>query len=303
MSDPAAHNLFVMASDKNLVVPLGVAAASLGRVTPVGSRLVIFQQGIDANEQAWVKAQISAGLSVEFVEVTDALIADVELPAHLPPATLFRLVVADLLPDDVQRVVYLDIDLLIREDPSPLFDAPTQVLAAARDVYRPWVGGRPALPWRELGLNPALPYFNAGVLAIDLPAWRTSGIPERCWDLLRDYFLPYSDQDALNLVLAGEWDEFDPRWNLQADAFIDQSFGWVVSDHEQLQTAIDDAAIVHFTGADKPWSTEPTTAYRREWYAALRATSRPDWRPDGPSSLQAGVKRVRRKIGRAVAGP
>lgn len=295
-------NVFVMASDKNLVVPLGVAAASLGRVVPSGTRLVIFEQGIDPTEQAWVKEQVPEGLSIEFVTVTEAMVFGVELPSHLPPATLFRLMVGDLLPDEVTRVVYLDIDLLIREDPSPLFDAPRGVLAAARDVYRPWVGGRPLNPWTELGVDPAAPYFNAGVLAIDLPAWRSSGIADRCLDILRNHFLRYSDQDALNLVLAGAWDEFDPRWNVQSDAFVPQSLGWVALDNDVLQAAVDDAAIVHFTGPDKPWSTEPTTAYRREWYAALRATSRPDWHPDGPSSLQAGLKRVRRKIGRAVAG-
>lgn len=295
-------NVFVMASDQNLVVPLGVAAASLGRVTPTGSRLVIFQQGIDPGEQAWVLAQVPAGLTVEFVTVTDSLVDGVALPAHLPPATLFRLVVGDLLPDDVQRVVYLDIDVLIREDPSPLFDAPVGVLAAARDVYRPWVGGRPLIPWSELEVDPATSYFNAGVLAIDLQAWRSADVANRCLELLRSHFLEYSDQDALNLVLAGEWDELDPRWNLQSDAFLSQSLGWVVSDRARLQAAVDDAAIVHFTGADKPWSSEPTTAYRREWQASLRLTSRPDWRPVGPSPLSARFSRVRRKLGRVVAG-
>ena len=86
-------------------------------------------------------------------------------------STLARLFVGRVLPEDVHRVLYLDCDTLPLEDLSALeqFDLKGCPLAMAQEPT-----ARHSRK-RELGLAPEQPYFNAGVLLIDLDRWRAEG--------------------------------------------------------------------------------------------------------------------------------
>lgn len=299
----ASFDAVVLAGDRNVVRGVGVAIASLGRARSARTRAILLGAGIGASDRADLQACAPDHLDLSIVEVADHAVAGARLPDHLPPAALFRLLLDDLLPAGLERVLYLDADVLIVDDPGSICPpAEGRVVSAARDAFRPWIGGPPPLPWQEVGAHPSSPYFNSGVMLVDLAAWKEAAIGPRSLGLLRTHRLPFADQCALNLVLDGDWSPLGPRWNLQnAYQEGDRYYGWVVDDAGEVDQALASPGIVHFTGLQKPWIEALDRPHHAAWIEVLdEATPWAGWRPPPPSRtgrVRSTVGALRRRFG------
>jgi len=163
-----------------------------------------------------------------------------------------RLLVDRFVDPSITRILYLDCDLLIRAPIEKLYetDLKGHPIAAVRDTLGPFiVGGRDLRNNRDL-FDIADPYFNAGVLLIDLDRWRQAQLLDRLEALLADGTMEriYYDQDFLNLVFKHDWLQLPPTWNV-----IDARHA-----HEGL-----DLNIMHYTSARKPWQLVSNVAFRR----------------------------------------
>ena len=169
-----------------------------------------------------------------------------------------RILFAQLLPETVDRLLYLDCDMLVRVAIEKLYDIEMQgfPLAAAPDH-----GGHSFMTRRDLidprGLfDPAMRYFNAGLLLIDMPAWRRMDILGRFEAAITDGTLNkiYYDQDFLNLTFRDNWLELHPFWNLLSP----------VSAHRSLNPH-----ILHYTGRRKPWLPGQDVPFARVYRHAM----------------------------------
>lgn len=185
-----------------------------------------------------------------------------------------RLLMGDLLPTDWHRTIYLDADTITRTHLTDLWTLDLQgaILAAVRDDYVPTISSPYGLPtWHQLGLNPDLPYFNSGVMLVDLDAWRRHDIGELAAAYLRQTDdIRLFDQDALNAVTAGRWQQLATVWNVTG---YWRKPARRTGEH---RTILDDARIRHFAGYGKPWEPNPlpgvpdgdlffTSLARTEW--------------------------------------
>lgn len=143
----------------------------------------------------------------------------------------------------------------------------------------PWMAAVDRFPWRTLRLSPREPYFNNGVMLVDVDVWRREGIRARAIDLMRSHALPYGEQDALNVMFAGKWKRLHPRWNLQAGHFHDPCLAWVTEEIQDLDRALTDPAVVHFNGPDKPWKYGCRHPFASRWFECLDRTPDRGWRP------------------------
>ena len=185
--------------------------------------------------------------------------------------TFVRLFLHEFL-DGIDKVLYLDADIVVRRDLAPLFDAgpvaapvaaaldyPLRLLAEQKElVYGPDTQWRTDEYIRDhVGLNDVDRYFNAGVLLIDLARFSASGAPDRALEFLvrKGDSSIFNDQDALNFALKDDFEVLDPRWNFIPD-FATLADGRSISPElgRALQTCRDDPWIVHFAGL-KPWET------------------------------------------------
>lgn len=73
---------------------------------------------------------------------------------------------------------------------------------------------------RAIGLSEGTPYFNAGILLINLNSWRKNNIQKKCLDLIEQKIiskemLPFADQDVLNKIFSEEdcWYSCSLRFN------------------------------------------------------------------------------------------
>lgn len=124
---------------------------------------------------------------------------------YISVATYFRFLMADLLPAEAERVIYLDADTIVLSSIRQLYEIDMQhrTIAGVTDFS--------AQPMQErLGLRH---YINAGVLLIDLQRWRKNNYSRPCIDYARSHGdkLVFADQCVINLVLQ------DARGYCQAD--------------------------------------------------------------------------------------
>jgi lipopolysaccharide biosynthesis glycosyltransferase len=137
-------------------------------------------------------------------------------------------------------LLYIDSDTLVIGNLQELYqlDLSGYPLAAAKE---PYPESREYLGWTD-----PHPYFNSGVLLIDVPKWNHQLITERAFAFVRDNpeAIRYVDQDALNAVLVGNWMPLDNRFNLTLEDV-----------HIQIpkRTILAGKIIIHFTSERKPW--------------------------------------------------
>jgi len=265
----------VLSADRNFALQLATTLASLDAVTsgPDVQRVYVLADGYDAELERRVAAGRSEWIRLTWVDVADRLVDDLPTNFHISRASYTRLFLASLLPPELDRVLYLDCDLLLCRPITELAGADLHghTIGAVVDFSAPRIALPDALlGWRSLGLDGRLPYFNAGVLVIDLARWRALGLEQRLRDHVRDHreLLRWHDQDALNACAAGDIEELAPIWNVQVMRRLGRYSGpaFALYPRAVLEDAFDRPAIAHFGGYDKPWhATMPSSPLVDEW--------------------------------------
>jgi lipopolysaccharide biosynthesis glycosyltransferase len=223
--------------------------------------------------------QHDAVLSLAWMVPDVSTFADLPTLPYLSPVTYARLLLPDLFPN-LDRVIYLDADVVVQEDVTDLWQTELNgaPLGAVQDFGVPTVGAAYGIrAYEDLGLDTSQEYFNAGVLLLDLTAWRDQGLSERAVTYLTDYAdeLRIADQEALNVAVQDRWHRLNPKWNLTTEFFDARPASRPVSRANRGTGALnagtlpDSAAIVHYTSASKPWTPDCDHPLRHLFQDAL----------------------------------
>ncbi|HIZ01788.1 MAG TPA: glycosyltransferase family 8 protein [Candidatus Bacteroides merdipullorum] len=201
-------------------------------------------------------------------------------------ATYYRCILSALLPREVDRVLYLDCDIVVMGDIRPLWDTPLDGVgvAAVEDM-----GCREAARYEVLKYPMEDSYFNAGVLLVNLAYWREHDVPRACVDYYHRYpeRILFNDQDLLNSVLRGHKRLVDLKWNVQ-DAFYRLSLQQDEAWRGRLDGVLQNPVILHFTNR-KPWEYDSQHPLREVYFRYQDLTP---WR--GQRVLNNPLMRVRR---------
>jgi lipopolysaccharide biosynthesis glycosyltransferase len=292
-----------MCVDQGFVMPLAVALASLDDAVVSESVTVhIAHPGLSPETRGRV-ARTLERIDLEWYAVDERMLDKAQGTIFLSKASMYRLLLAEVLPDDLERVVYVDADTLMRDSLAELMtvDLDGCAVAAVREAASPWAAGPLGPDWRTLGIEPDAPYFNAGVLVIDLVRWRAEGVGPVCLEILRGQQLRWGDQDALNTVFTGRWKELSRKWNLQSVDADGTGLAWGLWS-DDVENASLRPRIVHFTGREKPWMLGGGEHFRTDWYAALDRTAWRGWRPEAqhPPRFVSSAIRLGQLVKRSV---
>lgn len=290
----------VMAIDETYAMQLAVVLASIAHSCEVTQELEVFvlQDGVSITTRRRVESAVTdTGIDVEWVDVPPGLGEGYQTGIGISRVTYFRLLAEELLPTAVRRALYLDADVVVCEDLQALWaaDLGTAPVGAVRSGWCPWFaapGGVGA--WRELGLDPRTPYFNAGVMLLDLELMRETQLGRRALDFAetRASELEFGDQEALNATLAGDWRELPPRWNVQPYIHERLSMAQVIWSHEDIVEARDSPGIVHYLSRDKPWTSTSTHPQTELWFQMVDRTPWQGWRPSPRGSRDVARDRL-----------
>jgi lipopolysaccharide biosynthesis glycosyltransferase len=249
----------VLAADANYAMPLAVTLRSIVQTNralwPI--RFTVLTDKFTPELEEKVESSLPVGgADILWRPIDVSLFAGFNpTMAHLSKMTFARLLIPQIIPLGIPRVLYIDSDVLVLDSIKELYtlDLEGRTIGAVDDLHLetafrvqhldPWISR--VLHKECKGLPDVARYFNAGVLLIDLDKWRRDEISEKAIQYLAAHpKTPTGDQDALNAVLDCAWKPIDQKWNFQ----------------NGYQIGTPDAAIVHFVAKHKPW--QPSARHR-----------------------------------------
>ena len=226
-------------------------------------------------------------------------------------STFSRLFLLHVLPENMDKVIYIDCDMIIRHSLKPLWDM---------DMEDTWCMSaddcRGKMYRKDIGIPTESIYTNNGLMVIDLDAWRKNNVEELFVKFINEYHgdITYMDQGVLNGV-------FQPlnkvkllpiSYNAQT-ACYDLGYDglqacrkpvWAYT-REEFNAGIADPTVVHFTtcfmSGTRPWFKEDHHPYREEFlkYRSLTAwKDEPLWQDKTP-----GKKKLMTKISQVLPRP
>ena len=189
--------------------------------------------------------------------------------------TFFRLYLASILPSDVDRVIYLDCDMIIRKSLKDVYelDIGNCLVAGVDDC-------RSDLYRIDIGEQPGQLYINNGFMLLDLKKWREQNIEEKVNEFIADRQgdCTYMDQAPLNGILGKDnlVYELEAKYNAQR-IFFDFTYKQLLRlrkpkrhlSEEEYNEAVNDPVIVHFTPVfitgTRPWQVKDKHKFTPEY--------------------------------------
>jgi len=173
---------------------------------------------------------------------------------HISIAAYYRLL-APLIFENYDRIVYLDCDLIMNTDAAELFclSFEDKAVAAVVDYYLTQASLQNTDPQfcqitnEVLKINDLSTYFNSGVMVLNLEKIRREQYLTQFLEVGKINNCRYHDQDILNSVLQGDVRLIDAAWNFQTHPELDslQSIKYYLP--------ISRVKIIHFCSQIKPW--------------------------------------------------
>lgn len=291
----------VFAADDNYAQHTCVAMISILINTQQRERLRFFllSDNISDVKKRKISASIDKfGAVVSFIDVVDDSFNQFYTSGHISRAAYFRLMIAELLPQEVKKVIYLDVDLLVYKDIIKLwnYDLRQRPIAAVTD-YGIMASARLCGQKNEvIGLQGRM-YFNSGVLILDLVQWREKKYGTSIIDLVRKQKFPHHDQDALNKIFMDKWTMLPLAWNVIPPVF--NLFAKILLRKQLRNYAIaakKDPAIFHFAGRYKPWEFVKTKGFNDKYYEYLSLSEFSNVYMPQPSSNMKGKSIFRQQL-------
>lgn len=308
----ATSPIVLCAADENYVMPLAVTLHSAASNLADGNQLQVVLLDGGISESSWCglrETLIDLPISVQVIRPDLTQVSDLMTSHHISHAAYLRLLAAQLLPEEIEKVVYLDSDLLVLDDVTELWqmELGDNYCAAAVDIACPFVDARthfssapdtdadfksvpyvaavsPIPNWKQLGIDGTGSYFNSGVMVLNLKRWREDDICRKLLGCLRDNrdYVWCWDQYALNVVFAGRWKPLEPRWNQGTHVYQYPDEDACPIAPIQFLAMRDRPAIIHYTTEYKPWLHRAFHPRRDLFFQHLDQTAFAGWRPDEP---------------------
>ena len=190
-----------------------------------------------------------------------------------------RLFVSSMLPSNVEKILYLDCDMIVNASLCELwkFDVNNEILAAVQDSVSDKVKN-------AVEVVPVKPYFNSGLLLINLRKWRDCDIEKQCINYINDKKgnVLHHDQGVLNHVLQDHWRRLPLKYNMMTINYIFSRkrilsyYGEHSSfyDLEEIESAQKSPVIIHYTPSftSHPWEENCAHPLRQLYWDFLGKT-------------------------------
>ena len=275
------------ATDTKYVMPLAVMLRSLlmHRKEPLPLVVYVLDGGVSEDDKTRLCTSCASdGVEIHWLPLGHASFPGLPLWGGMSPMTYARLLLPELLPESLHKIIWLDSEMIVQGDITALWNAELGDWAAlaVQDLVVPHFSSRYGVPrYIELGLAGNAKYFNAGVMVVNLDWWRRNQVAHKVLRYLRDnrQGVYFHDQEGLNVALANHWRELDPRWNQIASVAGRRFLKVRHLDTEKYDEVIHEPFIIHFAGSWKPWTYHNANPSRNLYFHYLDMTAWAGWRP------------------------
>ena len=279
----------LFSSDNNYVRHLGVAIYSIlsHNIKIPSFRFYIVDNEISSDNKVSLFSSVKSLGNAELILIpfkkwSDNLHLNMLWPISL--SAYARLFISEMIDQNAERVLYMDCDVFVNGDLFNLWntDLGDNVIGAVQDQV-------PSNTKTCVGLNPYDPYFNSGILLIDLKKWRNNDLSNESMKFIASHEgkVIHHDQGVLNGVLKGQWKRLPLKYNVMTIHFMmaqdkikkyfrDESSFY---NDEEIRKAKSETVIFHFTPSftSHPWEHNCKHPLRNLYREALKKTPWKDY--------------------------
>ena len=268
--------------DKNFGAFAGITITSLAH-SNIGNELaihIVYDEILPDDLERLKKTEaLYRNLTLHFYQIKSMEGMKFIVPeGHITQAMYYRYLFADMLPQEIRRIIYMDADIICKGDILPLWQSDLQgkILGAVRDYGE-------AKSCVRIGLKSGR-YFNSGVLVMDLVKWRKQRLTQKlfCWlEQIGSTKIIWGDQDALNGVIDGNFTEIPKKYNC------------IVINNTVLKATSEDV-LVHYIDYIKPWHIYYVDSADKELYwKYVKKSLWSDLRPMDGTTVETAVMTAR----------
>lgn len=251
--------------------------------------IIVIDDGIhEINKRKITSAVKRDDIKITWRDINTVFEPGIKLPTDksvFPQNTYARLFIPYIVDPTLEKVLYLDVDMIVIQDIADLWntDMGDHMIAGVRDrapIVSHWMG---IINYKELGLDPETKYYNAGLMMLNPIKWRANNITTNVLDTIikNISYTHYGDQYGLNVVFANQWLELDTRWNCFADSDLKDPF------------------LIHFIVTKPLYTTYSFNKdYKAYFYEYLKQTAWKDYKPQKPT-LES-FKQLKNKVIRRI---
>ncbi len=240
------------ATDENLADELAVVIHSIVKNTEAPLSVSVLTRGLGEDYFTRI-ANDFKNVHFTFFKCDDVSYGNsLRMLSHITVSTMDRLLLPELL-SDLDKVLYLDIDILVVSDIAELYGLSLgdKCLAGKNSTWGPWRYGTKMAYRASLSLGPEDAWhlrrklhsegklhfntFNAGVILMNLNKMREDSFSAEYIPYIEHFAM--NDQDVLNMYARENRLELDGLWNSVPS-----------------QDICEDAKLLHWAGPIKPWS-------------------------------------------------
>lgn len=203
------------------------------------------------------------------IDVGEDVFDDAPINLYFTKEMYYRLLASKKLPEDVDRVLYMDPDTLVRGSIEEFYNLPFDgnMIIAMPDppqLYNPKIhDNRPH--HIRLDLPEDFVYINSGVILMNLKLMRENNFSVnsifKIMDEKKDVVV-YPDQDAINIYFKDSTKVWKNLFNYNPGIYANEILKWGFSKKYRRRV---NPMIVHFMGPVKPWDIHYRNKYCFEY--------------------------------------
>lgn len=210
-------------------------------------RVHILSTDLTAGDRQHIVEVVSTygDIEVEFPVIDSSRFDGLKLNIdHISVETYYRYILAEILPKNIKKIIYLDADILVIGDISGLWSTNLEnnYIAGVEDSFIVDEKYKPII-----GLTESDRYVNAGVLLFNLDLIRKDDKTKELFEntIRFNDVIQYQDQDILNIT-------FKTRIKV-----VDIKYNFTSRDSVKYPEKCNSVVIIHYTGSVKPWDDHP----------------------------------------------
>ena len=246
--------------DDGYVMPTVVAMVSIINTKSIDTIIdfYILADSLKTENKVILKSLENDSCKVKIVDVDSSGYKGLEKKhSSVSRASLLKFSIPEII-KDVDKVLYIDGDVIVKKDLSELYNITLgeKYAAVVADGPKKAIAGNKKHSYYG---DPS--YFNSGMMLLNIKKMRKDGLTKKLVDFRLNEYNYFMDQDAFNKVLGGNVVYLSLKYDMMfhlisfmnEDCSIEQLKDFYHLDcYDTIDEMLEDAVILHYTLA-KPW--------------------------------------------------
>ena len=205
-------------------------------------------------EKTILKINNNYKCKINFIYIKNVFKNYIQKISHITLPTYYRLLIGDLLPKEINKCIYLDIDVCVTKDLSEMFNINLNDNYIA-GVVAPGYFFNEKLHCKRLNISSTKKYINAGVLVFNLFKIREDKMTQKFIELAKKNYAS-QDQDVLNVACFGKILTLPPKYNAMTVRLKENHpLLKKLYSEKQIYEAKNNPFIIHYADFKKPWNS------------------------------------------------